>query len=939
MKKALILTLILTLCCLLPVGVLADPPPNDDCAYATDAGTLVAGETEQLSGTTIDATDDCGEDSVPEVWVKFTIESCMDVTIDFCDDPSNPTSSSSIVYGGCPCNNASYASEWGICSSNDSPSLTWNGLQAGTYYYSIEDNDGKAGSYVVNITGVDCPPPPENDDCEDATDAGTLVADQSEQLSGSAISATQDCGELWNPEVWIKFTITSCMDVTIDYCDDMNMVYSYINQLYSECPCGGALENNNLTYCGMMGNPSLTWYNLEAGTYYYPIISEGDYTVNVTGTDCPLLPDNDDCGDAAAIGEVSELDFSTRGAVYDGSGNCISEGPNIWFVYTPSFTGTALIELSETMFNIQMAVYDGYSCSPLPTELGCTSETRFDIDVVTGQQYLIEIGSQDGSSGNGRLTINEAPDTPSNDDCTDADDGGTLQSGVPVQYTGNSTGATLDCDVNMFSEVWIQFTVESCMNVTIDYCDDNSSIWQASQNLHTDCDCYNYLFPSQSSSCENNNPVFVWYDIQPGTYYYPVWATNGIGGPYTVNVTGVDCPEPPDPDFVITAPYSGMSTTCGAGNDCYLQYEGEDQIYEVTIPTTGNWYFSLCNSASQWMSAVYLGASICENDINYIDADCGNGHHKLFVSGLEAGIYYLTIDSYSGFECGSYTLDIDRIPDPCEDSYYTNGGPNYEGAVESFRDTEYGGEYYACDDFTITEDITLQSVKFICAASNYNEPYFNDAADYQIIANDGGVPGEVLYESTGAACTRVSTGYEYGEGFIVYAYQLDNLDIELPAGTYSLACRTESSPTYWLTTDSQTGSTAYYKIDDGAWTISEVYGDLAFCLFGTTNGNTYEYLPGDANMAAGSWPPNVIGADVTYLVNYFRAIAAPCLVGGFYNSADANGDCSVIGADVTYLVQYFRGAGDLQYCPDYETAWPTPEDLPIDAPSGWPNCE
>ncbi len=102
---------------------------------------------------------------------------------------------------------------------------------------------------------------------------------------------------------------------------------------------------------------------------------------------------------------------------------------------------------------------------------------------------------------------------------------------------------------------------------------------------------------------------------------------------------------------------------------------------------------------------------------------------------------------------------------------------------------------------------------------------------------------------------------------------------------------------------------------------------------------TYEYLPGDANMAAGSWPPNVIGADVTYLVNYFRAIAAPCLVGGFYNSADANGDCSVIGADVTYLVQYFRGANELHFCPDYEPTWQSSGDLPAEAPDSWPNCE
>lgn len=57
--------------------------------------------------------------------------------------------------------------------------------------------------------------------------------------------------------------------------------------------------------------------------------------------------------------------------------------------------------------------------------------------------------------------------------------------------------------------------------------------------------------------------------------------------------------------------------------------------------------------------------------------------------------------------------------------------------------------------------------------------------------------------------------------------------------------------------------------------------------------------PGDANGDG-----NVIGSDVTYLVNYFRglnSIPNPPMAG------DANGDCRLIGSDVTYLVQYFRG--------------------------------
>ncbi|MCP4581995.1 MAG: hypothetical protein GY839_10275 [candidate division Zixibacteria bacterium] len=104
---------------------------------------------------------------------------------------------------------------------------------------------------------------------------------------------------------------------------------------------------------------------------------------------------------------------------------------------------------------------------------------------------------------------------------------------------------------------------------------------------------------------------------------------------------------------------------------------------------------------------------------------------------------------------------------------------------------------------------------------------------------------------------------------------------------------------------------------------------------------TYKYLPGDVNMFNGAWQPMVIGGDVTYLVNYFRGMESsiPCLLGGFWCSADANGDCSIIGSDVTKLVNYFRGESDISWCPDYEPGWLHPDDLPTEPPSGWPNCE
>ena len=101
----------------------------------------------------------------------------------------------------------------------------------------------------------------------------------------------------------------------------------------------------------------------------------------------------------------------------------------------------------------------------------------------------------------------------------------------------------------------------------------------------------------------------------------------------------------------------------------------------------------------------------------------------------------------------------------------------------------------------------------------------------------------------------------------------------------------------------------------------------------------YNYLPGDANMMAGQWPPRWLGNDITYLVFYFRGINPPCNLDGFYAAADFNGNCSITGADVTSMVGAMRGLSPHGYCNDYIPAWFSSEDFPEDPPENWPGCD
>jgi len=146
---------------------------------------------------------------------------------------------------------------------------------------------------------------------------------------------------------------------------------------------------------------------------------------------------------------------------------------------------------------------------------------------------------------------------------------------------------------------------------------------------------------------------------------------------------------------------------------------------------------------------------------------------------------------------------------------------------------------------------------------------------------------------------------------------------------------------YWYTIGiNDSGTTVNYyvvAIDDHETRAQS--SPYSYQVEGSETG--FAYLPGDVNMAGGTWPPAATGPDVTYLVNFFRGLPSslPCRLDEFWASADANGDCNVIGSDVTKLVNVFRGITTISYCESYPPLWLSPGDVPIEAPGGWPNCD
>ncbi len=139
-------------------------------------------------------------------------------------------------------------------------------------------------------------------------------------------------------------------------------------------------------------------------------------------------PANDNCSNAAFVGNVTNLAFSTVGATHDGIGACMTS-PNIWYKYTATCTGSATFSLCGSSFDTIMAVYSGTSCTNLTIPpLGCNDDadcgqqSKLTINVTSGKTYWVEVGGFDNVTGAGKLTISCGGQVQTASDLGDAPD-------------------------------------------------------------------------------------------------------------------------------------------------------------------------------------------------------------------------------------------------------------------------------------------------------------------------------------------------------------------------------------------------------------------------------------------------------------------------------------------------------------------------------------
>ena len=415
------------------VGVVVLPilnrPHNDGCDKAETVGDVTALQFDTKQAT-FDGPGLCMTGR--NIWYCYTASCTGDVTVSLLGSSFDTLLA---VYDGCGCDPTSND----LIGCNDDSSgqqsqVTFSAKAGNEYLIEVGGNDAAKGQGVMSIscdTQTPPDPPVSNDDCVDAESVGEVAG-----LYFDTTDATFDGPGLCmtSPNIWYCYTASCTGNVTVSL---LGSSFDTMLAVYDGCGCDP--ESNDLVECNDDSGPhtasQIAFFALAGHQYLIEVggydseTGQGVLNIGCGGWPREPWPSNDDCYDADSIGDVTDLDFSTGGATFDGPGLCMTS-PNIWYCYAASCTGDVTVSLAGSSFDTMLAVYNGCYCDPREDDLiDCNDDTGYDTTsrltfaAIAGRRYLIEIGGYDSETGRGVLDIScGGPVTPGNADLGDAPD-------------------------------------------------------------------------------------------------------------------------------------------------------------------------------------------------------------------------------------------------------------------------------------------------------------------------------------------------------------------------------------------------------------------------------------------------------------------------------------------------------------------------------------
>ncbi|MFT3884378.1 MAG: T9SS type A sorting domain-containing protein [Flavobacteriales bacterium] len=435
---------------------------------------------------------------------------------------------------------------------------------------------------------------PVNDHCDQVVPEA-LAAGATLTFTGTTTGATVD-GDFapgsqldgYGPVVWLAFTTSEPLEVTIDYCGSASQFTDYWNLVTTDCPANDLIIAQSYDEITCPDNNPSVYFSepLPAGTYYYPVWADantanGPYTIHVTASGGgPAGPVNDRCSGATVTPLAANATATITG---DNTGATDSEGlgfNSVWEAFSLSECATVVLDYCAT---------DGFGGYAQGLMSGCPGGTLIAATATTtcenGQQsetfqelaagtYYIPVLMEEGvSEGSYTLTLTTtacpAPEPPVNDGCGDitaevlaidgtlelsGDNTGALASGDAVE------GSTLD---DGHAYVWHAFTLNDCADVTLDYCGTATPFTHVTNVLAVGCPADSTIAADGLlDSCDDGNAALRFGHLAAGTYYIPVFSDAPDQGSYTIHLSATACAPAPVNDDCATATELNVTPTC-----------------------------------------------------------------------------------------------------------------------------------------------------------------------------------------------------------------------------------------------------------------------------------------------------------------------------------------------------------------------------------------
>lgn len=954
-------------------------PENDDCADVTPSP-LSTGTMLTFSGTNLSSTNDCDNMIQDQVWHAFTTTETMDVKIDYCGTDPVFHSVWGSLNDNCPCGSfLDYTIAEDTSCGDGNYAIYWYNVPPGTYYYPVAVDywAGAEGPYTIHIVGAESLPAPENDLCGNALPIGP-VQNQPFSTLRASYDNLGDC--ISTKDIWYVFAAPISGSATVTTCgSDYNTKLAIYDGAGCD-PLAELLTCDDDDYDHDCGEASRSIFNITEGNSYliqvgggaWDKFGDGLITVEYGNSVIGVYPTSIS---GEALIEQSDSDtlyISNSGTATLNFALSINQHP---FLSPPALSG-----LSARMASGRHQLGGNGETAGLAMDIRPGFESHKNKPISrpfpdTGGRVVLE-GGEDIASA---MVITSFPYTDIGSTENHADD---YNENCPFESTA--------------PDVVYSYTPTAPGSVSISLC---GSDYDTKMFVYDDSYTPGSPYACNDDGCGSDGyrSIIPSMEVVAGhTYYIVIDGWGSSSGSYEFVL---DEPiEPPANDDCVDAiqidgpfPTTVYGNNLGASVDCPGYYDIYAVWYKVDVPYIHNRLdIDYCGSDGSifsifgriFMDCGDCGSSVYRNSIEWVDCPGGETNPLLHWLSLPGpATYYIpvffggatfdfgmTVDVTEVIPC-EFTCPPEAIAENEECGDDVNGGCGDEenpGGFEAVSpNTTICGTAWADDGYRDTDwySLTLTEPNVVTITGRAEFPFqmlVIDPGPEESCDDNNTINGVQTVPCSLATMVTILPAGEW------YIWAGPSEGRNAPCGGtgiyYNEYYFTISCQLSWLALDVADGSiapggpTAPVAVIMGAAGLAEgdytadilIYSDdpdnseiTIPVTFEVSNSQLSQYLPGDANMHNGTWPPAVIGSDVTYLVNYFRAIPTnpACIVDGFYCSADVNADCRVIGSDVTRLVSYFRSIATINYCPDYEPAWLSPADCPEEAPAGWPNCE